>query len=223
MEYTVSGNLIRSHNTAKSHTQQSQAVVDYLNSQEPVKSALDFGCGKLRYSDVIVDLCERATFVDSQIQISRTQVIRGEKTTVATYVTRQYPHCKVVAYENLAQNSCRYDFIICTNVLSAIPCKKTLHEVLAHMRRLLRSKGKAVFVNQHCNSYFKKYEKGKRHLYGYLFSGRNRVSYYGILGPHEMKALLLGVGFSVERVWSVRGSNFVEAIVSANKTLKAMV
>lgn len=219
MQYNVAGQLIKSENTAKPHNQQAKAVREYLYSQENVKSILDFGCGKLRYSDVIVSLCKKATFVDSKVQMSRTQTVRGEKTTVEAYIASYYPQCRAVSFEDLEKHSLRYDFITCTNVLSAIPCKNTLNSVLAHIYRLLRRNGKAVFVNQHRNSYFEKFKSGKRHLYGYIFKGNSRVSYYGILRPEHTEALLKEIGFSVTKAWCAGESNFVEATISVSKKI----
>lgn len=219
MHYKVSGQLIKSENTAKPHTQPSKAVLEYLYSQKYMKSILDFGCGKLRYSDVIVSLCNKTTFVDSRVQLSRIQMVRDQKTTVATYIADNYPHCQVVAFEDLEKHHLRYEFITCINVLSAIPCKNTLYSVLEHMQRLLHKSGKVVFVNQHRNSYFEKFNSGKKHLYGYVFNKSCRASYYGILGTEQTGDLLKETGFSIVRAWCIGQSNFVEAKISANKSI----
>jgi 2-polyprenyl-3-methyl-5-hydroxy-6-metoxy-1,4-benzoquinol methylase len=211
MHYHVDGQLIKSENTAKPYTQPSKAVLEYLCSQKRVKNILDFGCGKLRYSHAIVSLCDRATFVDSRVQLFRSQMVRNEKTTVAEYIINNYRNCQTVAFEDLGKHHFRYDFITCINVLSAIPCENTLYELLGHAQRLLHEKGKAVFINQHRNSYFKKFNSGKNHLYGYVYNGNHRVSYYGILGPEVTKNLLNETGFSVVRAWCVGESTFIEA------------
>jgi len=211
MEYIVGKELIKSQNTAKSHIQQSKAVIEYFRSQKRVTNILDFGCGKLRYADLIVKICNSATFVDSRIQLSRIQIVRGEKTTVTEYVANHYQQCHVVAFEDIVRHSRRYDLITCTNVLSAIPCEKTVNSIFIHMQRLLNNEGKVLFVNQYRNSYFKKYKLGKRHLFGYLFNNRNIVSYYGIIRPNQIEKLLSNAGFFVEKVWCIGEINFVEA------------
>lgn len=122
MRYVVNGTEIKSENTAKSSSQKSSAVDFYLQSLEGKPSILDFGCGKLRYSDTLVDVASTVTFVDSNIQLDREQVIRGEKATVRTYVRDNYVGCLTVSYEDLAGHNDKYDIIICTNVLSAILC-----------------------------------------------------------------------------------------------------
>lgn len=214
MQYNISGKLIKSENTAKPYTQQSRVVLEYLHSQVDARSILDFGCGKLRYSDVIINLCNNVTFVDSKVQLSRIQTVRGEKTSVKDYVNKYHPNCEVVAFEDLDGHSKQYDLITCINVLSAIPCKKTIRTVLSHISRLLSKNGKAIFVNQHRNSYFKKYKAGKRHLYGYIYNSYNCVSYYGILNPEDMKVLLTESGFQILEAWQVGGINFVEVMNS---------
>lgn len=211
MHYEVDGQIIKSENTAKPYTLPSGSVLEYLSSQKRMKAILDLGCGKLRYSHILANRCERATFVDSRVQLSRPQVVRGERTTVSDYVAKNYDNCQTVAFEELEDHHLRYDFITCINVLSAIPCETTLVSLLAHIRRLLRGTGKAVFVNQHRNSYFGRFNSGKAHLYGYVFKGTHGSSYYGILGPEQINELLQTNAFTTTRTWCKGESTFVEA------------
>ena len=211
MHYKVSGNIIKSENAAKPYMQKSKHVFHYLKSQDKVDRSLDFGCGKLRYSDALVSMSKKVTFVDSNIQLSREQIIRGERTTVKDYVLKHYPHCNVVPYEDNESHIAEYNFITCLNVLSAIPCKKTIDSVIKNIKRLLCNNGKAVFVNQHRDSYFKKYESGEKHLYGYLYQSNNSYSYYGILCPDKTKELLIESGFLIINDWILKSINFVEA------------
>lgn len=211
MRYKISGNELRTENAAKPHTQQSKLVASYLNSIEVVDSLLDFGCGKLRYSDILTSISKRTTFVDSEIQLFRTQVVRGIKTTVDNYVTSNYENSIAISFESIKKHKEKYDLITCTNVLSAIPCDKTLKSALGEMRRLLKEKGTIIFINQHKSSYFKKYETGQRHMHGYLYNGRKGTSYYGILCKIKTTALLEENGFKVKKSWCKGESNYIEA------------
>jgi hypothetical protein len=85
MRYKVDGVTIRSENAAKPCNQKSQRVDGYLRTLS-AETLLDFGCGKLRYSDTLVKISPRVTFLDSLIQINRQQVIRGERTTVVDFL-----------------------------------------------------------------------------------------------------------------------------------------
>lgn len=211
MRYRVKGAEIRSENAAKPHTQQSRSVATYLRELPRVASVLDFGCGKLRYANLIAKLGERMTFVDSEIQLSRLQRVRGHLTTVRDFVTRHYSHGRVVSAETLATHKSQYDLITCINVLSAIPSKTALVQALRAIGRLTRKNGMAVFVNQHRNSYYKRFEQDPRHLFGHLFKGRHGYSYYGILPPEQMSKLLVRHGFAVSNAWTDGEINFVEA------------
>jgi 2-polyprenyl-3-methyl-5-hydroxy-6-metoxy-1,4-benzoquinol methylase len=211
MRYKIKGAEIRTENAAKPSSQKSSAVDDYIGAISNAHLILDFGCGKLRYSDTLVSVASKVTFVDSDIQLNREQVIRGERTTVKHYVKSNYSGCKTIPYENLEKHRSKYDVITCTNVLSAIPCKKTISEIMGHISRLLKKDGFAIFVNQHRSSYFKKYESGEKMLHGYLYSGSKGSSYYGILDKVAMGRLLENHGYENIKTWIVGESTFSEA------------
>jgi 2-polyprenyl-3-methyl-5-hydroxy-6-metoxy-1,4-benzoquinol methylase len=212
MRYLINGAEIRTENAAKPSSQKSAAVDSYLSSLEDISTILDFGCGKLRYADTLVSVSSKVTFVDSTIQLDREQLIRGEKTTVNSYVRANYPSCDTIPYEKLGEHDSKYNVVTCTNVLSAIPCKRTLSDVMNQIRRLLNKDGFAVFVNQHRSSYFKKYESGEKLLHGFLHAGPKGVSYYGILDRTAIEKLLTEHGFRVNRTWCVGESTFSEAV-----------
>lgn len=211
MRYIINGTEIRTENAAKPSSQKSSAVGNYIEAISNAPSILDFGCGKLRYSDTLVSVASKVTFVDSDIQLNREQVIRGERTTVNKYVKSNYSGCKTISYEKLENHRSKYDVITCTNVLSAIPCKKTMSEVLGHISRLIKKDGFAIFVNQHRSSYFKKYNTGEKLLYGYVYSGPKGSSYYGILDKTVIERLLMKHGYSDIRTWIAGESTFAEA------------
>jgi len=211
MRYLVNGSNIRSENAAKSHTQKSKPVDDYLLNSGKGQSILDFGCGKLRYSDTLTKIATTVTFVDSQIQLSRKQLIRGEHTSVTEFVSKNYPNCKTIPFEQIHEHRELYNLITCTNVLSAIPCKETLNKVLSNIKKLLSSNGIAVFINQHRSSYFKKFETGIKHLNGYIYSNEKSISYYGIFNKTVTQELLLEHGYEIIKSWCIGESTFVEA------------
>jgi 2-polyprenyl-3-methyl-5-hydroxy-6-metoxy-1,4-benzoquinol methylase len=211
MRYRVRGLDIRSENAAKPHMQRSQAVVQYLRRLNPAESVLDFGCGKLRYADLIAKLGTQALLVDSQIQLTRKQRVRGKMSTVADVAISLYSNVKVLASEKLDSVRDRYDIVTCINVLSVIPDRAALREALRTIRRLTKRSGFAVFVNQHRNTYFKQFAGGTPHLFGHLYQGRNGASYYGIMTKERVEKLLRRAGFTIGTSWNDREINFVEA------------
>lgn len=211
MRYTIQGQIIKSENAAKPHNQKSKVIDEYLLSKAGNDTVLDYGCGKLRYADSLIKIGNKVTFVDSEVQLNRVQIIRGEKTNIPEYIKRNYPGCEAISIEKIESHAIRYDLITCTNVLSAIPCEETLSKVLSNIRNLLKPGGTAIFVNQHRSSYFKKHQTGQKHLHGYLYSGRRGHSYYGIMEKSKTEALVLSEGFELLRSWCIGESNIIEA------------
>ncbi|MDR2290257.1 MAG: class I SAM-dependent methyltransferase [Serratia marcescens] len=209
MNYEIHGITIRSENAAKPHTMPSGYLCDYIKDSVKNGSALDFGCGKLRYSEQLIDKFETVTFLDSRKQLERVQIIRGVQTTIPEYVGRNYKGANVVPFEDILKIEDRYDFILCANVLSAIPCKSTIDKVIIGIRELLKSNGEAIIVNQYKSSYFKRYEKGVNHLHGYIYQNSRSASYYGLLDEGLVNKICLDNELSIIKSWSKAGSSYV--------------
>ncbi|EFA4453329.1 methyltransferase domain-containing protein [Escherichia coli] len=172
-------------------------------------NALDFGCGKLRYSEQLVNKFETVTFLDSRRQLERVQIIRGVQTTIPDYVINNYKNANIVSYENIDKITNHYDFILCANVLSAIPCESTIHKVLSAIRELLKSDGEALIVNQYKSSYFKRYESGIKHLHGYIYQNSRNAFYYGLLDVDTVSKICSDNNLEIIRSWSKAGSSYV--------------
>lgn len=209
LDYVINGITIRSENAAKPHTMPSGYLCDYIKSSVKTGSALDFGCGKLRYSEQLIDKFEVVTFLDSRKQLERVQIIRGVQTTIPEYVHNNYENAGVVSYENILKIKNCYDFILCANVLSAIPCKSTIDKVIIGIRDLLKDDGEAIIVNQYKSSYFKKYETGTNHLHGYIYQNSRSASYYGLLDEGLVSEICLDNDLSIIKSWSKAGSSYV--------------
>ncbi len=197
MHYRVKNHDINSQNAAKPHSQTSKQVVKELSIIK-AKSILDLGCGKLRYSDYLYKISENICFSDSKLQLERLQKIKGEHSTVKEYVAQNYPSSKCVPIEDIQKVKDTYDLIFCSNVLSAIPCEITLNKTMLIIYNLLSDSGKALIVNQHRSSYFKKFEAGEPHLHGYLYEGKRGSSYYGIIDKATIEGLAEKQGFSID-------------------------
>ena len=156
MRYKVKGIEIRSENAARSGSQASRFVLEWINSNEIVKSALDYGCGKLRYSIKLSRHCNRLTLVDSEIQLNRIQRIGGELTTIRDYVDNYLKNARVLTIEEFFIDPEEYDLVLCANVLSTIPIPSVRSKVLRRLYHVLSVNGICLFVTQFRNSYFKK-------------------------------------------------------------------
>ncbi|EEW6227449.1 methyltransferase domain-containing protein [Escherichia coli] len=172
-------------------------------------NTLDFGCGKLRYSEQLVNKFETVTFLDSRRQLERVQIIRGVQTTIPDYVINNYKNANIVSYENIDKITNHYDFILCANVLSAIPCESTIHKVLSAIRELLKSDGEALIVNQYKSSYFKRYESGIKHLHGYIYQNSRNAFYYGLLDVDTVSKICSDNNLEIIKSWSKAGSSYV--------------
>lgn len=83
MRYKVkSGIVIKSENAAKPESQPSQFLLELLRGLPHVSSSFDYGCGKLRYQKPMLARTDTLALIDSEIQLSRIQTLRGNKTSV---------------------------------------------------------------------------------------------------------------------------------------------
>ncbi|KFF64921.1 hypothetical protein RC90_00680 [Pectobacterium brasiliense] len=209
LNYEINGVTIRSENAAKPHTMPSNYLCNHIKSSIKNGRALDFGCGKLRYSVQLIDKFEAVTFLDSRKQLERVQIIRGVQTTIPEYVANNYKNANVVPFESMDKITSHYDFILCANVLSAIPCKSTIDKIICGIRELLNDDGEAMIVNQYKSSYFKKYERGIKHLHGYIYQSSRNASYYGLLDESLVRKICLDNSLSIIKSWSKAGSSYV--------------
>jgi hypothetical protein len=118
--YRVRGCEVRSENAAKPAESAGGWLLTWLRRLEPSLDGLDLGCGKLRYTVPLSNRINRVMAVGSQIQVDRVQTSFGCKCTVREYL----PNVSVNATIEREWRRQRYDFILCSNVLSAIPDRR---------------------------------------------------------------------------------------------------
>lgn len=214
MRYNINGHEIRSENTAKSMLQASKYLNQWISRHEIVNDALDFGCGKLRYSNALASRARKLTLVDSDVQLSRTQILDGRKTTVYDYIKYHFSNVRIITYEAFLSDCSMYDIVLCANVLSAIPIAKVRSEALRCIVQRLKSSGQCLFVTQFRNSYFKKIAESpyaKPHLDGLLRITDHGSFYYGILPKNRLEKLVSQHGFSVYKSWVIEQHAYVLA------------
>ena len=155
MHYNLKGLAIRSENAAKSPREVSRRLVDWIHGNVHANASLDFGCGRLRYTPYLAARSNRLAIVDSPQQLDRKIRTRRGVTSVREIAMHRWPGCQVFTTEQtwggLPE---KYDFILCANVLSAIPSRTIRGRPLNAIRMLLADGGRVLVVNQHTNSYF---------------------------------------------------------------------
>lgn len=204
MRYNVKGNEIRSENAARSVSQASKWVLNQVSKHPKARIALDYGCGKLRYTISLLNRFEKVIAVDSDEQISRTQVIHGVKTTIREFLNDRYPN-RAQAY-SIPQKAWqrRYDFVLCSNVLSAIPSYAVRGRLLLSIRNALRKNGSALVLNQFRNSFFSALpdrDDTESYLDGWIInSRRGMTSFYAIIPPDTLGRMCRRVGLVVKEI-----------------------
>jgi len=80
--------VIKTENAAKPNSQGSRYLKALIANLEPVACSFDYGCGKLRYQEAILETTDTLALVDSEIQLARLQTIRGRQTSIRAIVQR---------------------------------------------------------------------------------------------------------------------------------------
>lgn len=215
MHYRIKGALVRSENAAKPMTNAAGPLIEWLRQRPYTHSALDYGCGKLRYTRHLAVRSAHIGLTDSSIQLDRIQRIGRRTTNVRQYAKEHWPTCDICDLDEFWQGIPHlYGFILCANVLSAIPCPRTRARSLRSLRAALTSNGTLLVANQHTNSYFaetRQKPKAFPHLDGWVLRSRNGAAYYGILNQESTIRLLTRFGFAIVDAWSNGQSNYVLA------------
>lgn len=215
MHYKIKGIEIRSENAAKPIANAAAPLVSWLSARPFTPSALDFGCGKLRYTHYLANKSNRLGVVDSDVQLNRLQIINGEYTSVKQYIEKRLLGCMIHELNAFWKNPFQeYHFALCANVLSAIPCPKARARSLQAIHTSLSQNGQVLFVNQHTNSYFtaaRDNPAAVAHLDGWITKSKATASYYGILNKQSVIKLVGRFGFVIEKAWVEGQSNYVLA------------
>ena len=96
----------------------------------------------------------------------------------------------------------RFDFILCTNVLSAIPFYEERMNVLRNIFNLLKKDGKVLVSVQYRNSYFNTYKSNPNAIMkndGWLIKKGNSYSFYALISPNKLIDMCYDVGFKMNR------------------------
>lgn len=116
--YKINNGVIESELAAKSTRQPNKQVLEYIRTLSPEAVVLDYGCGKFRYTIPLSIQVKKVVAIDSLEQLSKRQIIAGRAMTLLEYQNNKVSICTI---DSGKWRDTKYDAVICTNVLSAIP------------------------------------------------------------------------------------------------------
>lgn len=219
MHYQINDFLIKSENAALSTKQTNKIILAHINELPKNIVVMDYGCGKCRYSKQLNAHAKKTVLLDSAVQISRTQMIHEERLSVIDYAKKHLSNAYVYSIEEYDFDKDEFDFILCSNVLSAIPLVDERKKVLRNIKKLLKSTGTALISVQYSNSYFKTYSQNTgaiKHEDGWIIKRGNSYSFYGIILPNELIELCENVGMEVVKVIKHDGSIYLTVKIKSD-------
>lgn len=217
MHYKVEGLEIRTENAAKPIERASQWIVNWIGSLHPDTVAMDYGCGKLRYSVHLAKHCRFVHLVDSPHQLYRQQILDGQMTTVAEKARAEFRGCALHEADSSTWRRLGIDLVLCTNVLSTIPFPELRQEIVNNLAGTLKPGGRLFLCTQYTNSYYSeasRSQRGRPYNDGLLITGRHGTSFYARLRKGDLLKYILAASLEVESALC-QGQT---AIVIAKKT-----
>ena len=212
MHYIINDCLIKSENAASCTSLTNAKILEHISALPNGISALDYGCGKCRYSKQLNEKTSQLVLVDSEVQISRKQMIHGRKVSVKEFADLELRNAKVYTIEDDEWKRIHYDFVLCTNVLSAIPSICERDTVLRNIAHVLKNDGVSLISVQYRNSYFSTYSSGansQRYEDGWIVKRGNAYSFYGIIMPDKLAEMCTQAGLTVVDRYQKDGSVYL--------------
>ncbi len=215
MHYIIEDKIIvKSENAAKSYDQPNKRVLEFIDSITNSMVVLDYGCGKFRYTIPLSLNAKAVIAIDSKEQIERTQTINKLKTTLLKYAKEKMSNVKVFELQDDKWKKVKYDIVLCTNVLSAIPNYEMRLCVLKNIKASLNNDGKAFISVQYRNSYFNSYNSRNntyKYYDGWIIRNNKSYSFYGIIKPNEIISMCSEAGLKIINFKLLDGSIYIIA------------
>jgi len=212
MHYEIFNEIVvKSENAAKSYTQPNKTLINLLDKFKGTRVALDYGCGKARYTLSLCKIAKKVVAIDSIVQLSRKQIIWGESTTLIEWA-KKIQNLSVLSIEDFVWEDEQYDFILNSNVLSAIPDDVNRLMVLHNIKKALNFDGRALITTQYRNSYFSSYNSNPNAITyndGWLVRKNDYYSFYGLIDRSKLQKYFEIVGLSVADTLLHDGSAFM--------------
>jgi 2-polyprenyl-3-methyl-5-hydroxy-6-metoxy-1,4-benzoquinol methylase len=201
MRYRIPGfGIIRSENAAKPPSQKSQYLVDLLSKLEKVEFSVDYGAGKLRYLEEILNTSSEVTIVDSIEQIDRAQIIFGQVQSIRDYASSKNA-IHVETTKQFLECAGEYDRAFLANVLQIVPIPKIRVQILKRIFRSLKPGGQLIACVQYRNSDFTRMAKMQNSTIfkdGMIIKHLRGTSFYGFIKPDIFQSLIEQAGFRIE-------------------------
>jgi hypothetical protein len=214
MRYRLASGIdIRTENAAKPESQPSKFLLSLIADLPHVASSFDYGCGKLRYQRALADKTDELTLIDSEVQLSRPQFLRGKETSIRN-IFKQSNRIHVYNDVEFQQLNTRFERGFCINVLSVIPSYARRRKVLDAIHEKLTRDAECLFVVQYRNSDFTRMRKmpnAKPWLDGFIIDSFRGYSFYGLIRPDRLEASLKRAGFRIRETKLNEGSAYTWA------------
>ncbi len=214
MRYRIDHEIvIRSENAAKPSSQFSAYLASLLNKLPIADASFDYGCGKLRYYNLMLRSTGHLVLVDSEIQLSRNQILAQQRTSVRRFICCS----NRVTASNVAEFSSdktQFDRGFCINVLSVIPITVMRQRVIRLIYSKLRPGGTCLFVVQYRNSDFTRMRRmpnARSWRDGILIDSLRGFSFYALIAPDQLVSMVAGAGFQITDLTLYDGSAYVVA------------
>lgn len=214
MRYRITSKIeVRSENAAKPYSQSSRFLRRIIAGLPQVSTTFDYGCGKLRYYNDIVETTNTLSVVDSNIQITRQQLIFGRKSSITEYFDLSN-RVSVLDLERFAERPSKFERGFCINVLSVIPFYVDRRKLLGTIFEKLQTGGECLFVVQYRNSDFSRMSKlpnARKWRDGFLIDSYRGYSFYGLISPDKLSKMVSSAGFVVRSRQLHEGSVYLWA------------
>jgi hypothetical protein len=214
MRYKLpSGIEIKTENAAKPESQPARFLLDLFTDLSHAVSSFDYGCGKLRYQRAIAETTDVLAIIDSEVQLSRLQLLRRKETSIRD-LFKQSNRIQVYNDVQFQELNTRFERGFCINVLSVIPSYRRRRQVLDAIHKKLTPRGECLFVVQYRNSDFtrmKRMPNAKPWLDGFLIDSLRGYSFYGMISPQRLERALKRAGFRIRETKLNEGSAYTWA------------
>lgn len=224
MRYRFKGVELKTENAAKPYRQRSKWLVARIRQIRSDAVALDYGCGKFRYTIPLSQRVKRVFAVDSSFQIGREQQIANRRTTLCGYARKYLKNVSVYEVCSEGWRRQRFDFILCANVLSVIPHELVRLKVLRELRAVLKENGQLLVSTQFRNTYFRQLEGNPNATWvrdGWFIRGLRGSSFYALIPPRKLAQLCRAAGLLVSHSGSNGETAFVFATGAARKSARS--
>ncbi|WP_286907005.1 class I SAM-dependent methyltransferase [Clostridium sp. UBA1652] len=212
MHYNIRDLTIKSEYAAKSAKQTNSEILNIIKNLPSHFTVLDYGCGKLRYTIPLAKVVKSVHSIDSLEQLLRNQRINDISTNIVSYVEQYLNNVHIYDVKDPKWKMNKYDFILCTNVLSAVPQYKERIEIVKNIGKVLKENGRAFISTQYYNSYFDTYNTNKssiRFYDGWIIKSKNYSSFYGIIGIKKLEYYARVAGVKIIDSYTKNGSAYL--------------